>query len=62
MECTCLENFIVLFISLDFFDNDNKQVRPAGLCENVHTDTKGLGTRESKKLVLVQGSQTKAWG
>ena len=30
MECTCLEHFIVLFISLDFFDNDNKQVRPAG--------------------------------
>lgn len=30
MECTCLEHFRVLFLSLAFFDNDNKQVRLEG--------------------------------
>ena len=50
MECTCLENFIVLSISLDLFDNDNKHVRPAGLCENVHTDTKGWEPESLKSL------------
>lgn len=54
MEGTCLEHFIMLFITLDFFDNDNKQVRPAGLCENVHTDTKGWEP-ESLKACFAAG-------